>query len=322
MLEINKKNALYLAHMGSRGAFGQAVYDWLQSGEEFYAVSADYSVPSGLSRIVAESPDRYIDTGISEQNMIGVAAGLSDESTPVIATSWGIFASYRCTDQIRVFMGMMKSNIKLIGLTSGISEPRLGGSHFCIGDIALLRAIPNLTVIAPSDGIEIYSAVIASLREKTPFYIRLTGRDRLPIINSWDDYSFEIGKAIWLKNGSDVLFISCGTIIEQCLKASDDLEKKGVSCSILNLHTIKPIDSNAVLEGRNYRIVVTVEEHSIIGGLGSAVSELYTENGVNIPVLRLGIGDFVPRAGKYEYLLKQCGIDSDSIVNSVLKHMR
>ncbi len=322
MLEISKKNALYLAHMGSRGAFGQAVYDWMQSGENFYAVSADYSVPSGLSRIVAEAPDRYVDTGISEQNMIGVAAGLADEITPVIATSWGIFASYRCSDQIRVFMGMMKSNIKLIGLTSGISEPRLGGSHFCVGDIALLRAIPNLTVIAPADGMEIYEAVIASLRENLPIYIRLTGRDRLPLINDWQNYSFKIGKAIWLKKGSDVLLISCGTILEQSLKAAEVLENRGVSCSVLNIHTIKPIDREAVLEGKKYRLVVTVEEHSIIGGLGSAVSELYTENAVDTKVLRLGIRDFVPRAGKYDYLLEQCGIDADSIIKSIQEYMR
>jgi transketolase len=321
VLDVSKKSALYLSHMGSRGAFGQAVYDWCLSGKPFYAVSSDYSVPSGLSRVIGTAPGKYVDVGISEQNMIGVAAGLADEETPVVATSWGIFSSYRCADQVRVLMGMMQSNIKLVGLTSGISEPRLGGSHFCVGDIALLRGIPNLIVIAPSDGLEIYQSVICSLRNKGPVYIRLTGGDRLPILNEWDSYQFEIGKANWLKKGEDILFISCGVIIEQCKSAIDILEKQGFTCSLLNMHTIKPLDINAALEGQKYRIVVTVEEHNTIGGLGSAVSELYSSRGINVPVIKMGISDFVPKAGKYDYLLKQCSMDSKSIVNKICECM-
>lgn len=317
MLCLNKKNMMFLSHMGSEGCLGQAVYDMANDGYDFFAVSADLGYASGFSRFIQKCPENYVNVGIAEQNLISVAAGISDESLPVIATSWGAFASYRCADQIRVFLGLMNSNVKIVGMGSGISISRFGGSHYAIGDLSLLRAIPGLTIVAPCDGMEIYYAIFEIMKTKTPAYIRLTGRERLSIINSEQNYSFEIGKANILSMGEDVLMIACGAIVNECIGAAKILKDRGITTTIMNVHTIKPLDIEAIISRLNHRLIVTVEEHNIIGGLGAAVSETLAGISNKPRHLLLGINDFVPIAGDYDYLLKCCELSSLQIAEKI-----
>ncbi|MCI8466545.1 MAG: transketolase [Lachnospiraceae bacterium] len=291
-------------------------------GYDFFAVSADLGVASGFSRFMKEYPEHYVNVGIAEQNLISVAAGMANENLPVIATSWGAFASYRCADQIRVLLGLMGSNVKIIGMGSGMAISRFGGSHYGIGDIALLRAIPGLTVIAPSDGIEIYYSIYEAMRTKNPTYIRLTGGERLPIINSDLQYHFEIGKANILSEGEDVFLIACGSLLDECIKAGELLKDRGITTTILNMHTIKPFDTESVLKGLNHKLIVTVEEHNVIGGLGAAVAETLAGVSERPKHLLLGMNDFVPKAGDYQYLLKVCQLSAYQIADRIDEALR
>lgn len=316
MMEINSRNIKYLSYLGARGVLGQAVFD-LAEEKKFYAVSADLGVGSGFSRFIEKCPYQFIDVGIAEQDMIAVAAGLASKDVPVITTSWATFASYRCADQIRCFLGLMRKNVKVVGMGSGLSNAIVGGSHYGISELAMLRAIPGIDVIAPCDGVEIYAAIEAVLSNDRPSYIWLTGGIRLAVINSSESYRFQLGKANQLREGRDVLIIGCGTLLAECMKAAELLEEKGISAKILNMHTIKPLDEEAIYSNLSCRLIVTVEEHNIIGGLGSAVAEVLSKIEVKPLQIRIGIEDFVPNAGEYGYLLESCGLTAEQIASRI-----
>ena len=306
--------------MGAQGALGQAVYD-LSFEIDFYAVSADLGVASGFSRFAAKFPEKFINVGIAEQSLVSVSAGLSNKETPVIGTSWGAFASYRCADQVRIFMGLMRSNIKLVGMGSGLAIPRFGGSHYGIGDIALMRSIPDIDVIAPSDGIEIYRAIDEAMHNDRPTYIRLTGGDYLPIINDSKEYYFEIGKANILRKGNDVLIVGCGNLLHECLEVEKILQNYGITTTIINMHTIKPLDKETLFSNLNHKLIVTVEEHNIMGGLGSTIAETLSGFQNRPRQIILGISDFVPKAGDYAYLLECCNLSAEKIADRIMKEM-
>lgn len=313
---------IFLAHMGAQGSLGQAVYDMARDGCDLFAVSADLGIASGFSRFIKEYPENYVNVGIAEQNLISIAAGISNEYLPVIATSWGTFASYRCADQIRTFLGLMNCNVKIVGMGSGLAISKFGGSHYGIGDLALLRGIPGLIIVTPCDGIEIYYSVCEAIKTKMPIYIRLTGGDKLPIINSDSDYRFEIGKANVLTEGEDVLIIACGTLLHECIKADKLLRERYISSTIINMHTIKPLDLETVLRRLNYKLIVTVEEHNVIGGLGSAIAERLAGILNKPPHILIGIEDFVPLAGDYKYLLDKCGLSALKIAERIERVLR
>lgn len=320
MLQYNKRNASFLSHLGAQGSLGQAVYD-LSFQKDFYVVSADLGVASGFSRFSVKYPEKFINVGIAEQSLVSVAAGLSNKGIPVIGTSWGAFASYRCADQVRIFMGLMQSNIKLVGMGSGLAIPRFGGSHYGIGDIALMRSIPGIDVITPSDGIEIYRAIDVAMRNDRPTYIRLTGGDYLPIINDPSNYYFEIGKANILKKGEDVLIVGCGNLLHECLEVEKVLQNYGITATIINMHTIKPLDQETLLSNLHHKLIVSVEEHNIIGGLGSAIAEVLAEVENRPRQIILGISDFVPKAGDYRYLLDCCNLSVEKIADRIMKEL-
>lgn len=319
MLELISRNFRFLARLGAQGALGQAVYDLAKDNYDFYAVSADLGVASGFERVMEQYPEKYIETGIAEQSMMSVAAGMATDNCPCIATSWAPFATYRCADQARVFMGLMKQNVKLVGLGSGLHISYFGGSHYGIGDIAVMQAIPNVTILAPADGMSIYHAVIQAVKNNSPTYIRLTGGDLLPMIYNESNFHFEIGKGNQIRQGSDVVFISNGYILSEVLKACEQLEMRGISTSVIDMHTIKPLDYDIIDANLNHKLVVVVEEHSVYGGLGAAVSMHLATRGDAPPVLQIAINDWIPEAGSLEYLLEKCGLDADSIVKSVCR---
>lgn len=320
-MEITSRQIRFLARMGSRGAFGDTAYQLAKHGMEFFALSADLGHASGFDRIMRDYPERYINVGIAEQDLIGVAAGLAKDGTPVLATTYAPFASFRCADQVRNYMGYMGLNVKVIGLDSGMIQSTFGGSHYGLEDISLMRAIPNITVISPSDGTQIAMALEKIMEYKGPVYLRITGGSMLPPIYEQDNASFEIGRANVLKKKGNIAVIATGSILYNVIQACDELEKEGIECTIIDMHTIKPLDEKCLAALLDYQLVFTVEEHTVKGGLGSAVAEFYADKRKRPRQIMLGVNDRFPHPGSYEYLLEECGLSKASIFYSIKSHL-
>ena len=314
---INEKNIKMWSVIGSRATFGISILELAKIQKDLLVLTADVSTSAGLDRFKNTFPEKYIDIGIAEQNMIGIATGLSSEGYNVITTTFSPFQTLRCLEQIKVNLGYMKHKVSMVGLASGLVLGSLGFTHCSIEDIGALRSIPNLNIICPADSLETIKAVNAMIKSKQPSYLRLTGSANNFIVNK-NDYDFEIGKSVTLKDGSDVVIFSHGCVVSECLKAADLLMKKNISCKVVNMHTIKPLDKEAVIESKKFKLIVSVEEHNIIGGLGSAISECLANEKNKPQQLFLGIKDYYEKGGSYSYLLDRYGLSSKKIVESII----
>ena len=315
MIGITKAKARLWSRLGARATLGQALLEAARE-HDFYVMSADLAQSSGLGRFKGEFPERFMNAGIAEQNMIGMAAGLAKDGTCVFATSFSPFVTMRACEQVRMNMGYMQLNIKTVGLGSGLIMAQLGNSHFGIEDAAVMRAIPGMTVVCPADGAEIVRCVEALCEYDKPAYLRLTGGPGLPVVYE-EDMNFRIGKAIPVREGKDIGIIACGTMVHSALAAAELLSAKGIEASVTDMHTLKPLDGEAVDALLEKKLIVTVEEASIIGGLGSAVAEHLAAKKQKPPQLMLGIRDCFPHAGSYEYLLDQCGLTAEKIAGDI-----
>lgn len=319
MIEYNKRNIRTWSLLGPSGSLGTAALELADTIPNVVMLTADLCFFSGLERFKSAYPDKIYNIGIAEQNMIGVAAGLAKEGFIPFANTYASFCSSRCADQVRVNMSYMKLPIKLIGLTAGYGAGILGATHVSIEDVSLMRALPNITVISPADCMEVIKAIIASAKTPDPTYIRLTGPMNTPIVYK-EDYDFEIGKAVKIQSGKDVCIIATGSMVFQSMRAAKLIEAEGISCSILNMHTIKPLDNEAVFDAyAKHKMIVTAEEHSIKGGLFGAVSELVCESGLRKPIIPIGINDIFVHAGSYEYQLHESGISAECIKDRILE---
>lgn len=317
MLQINASNARQWSRLGSRGVFGQAILSIADKYSDLMVVSADLGNSSGLDRFKNSFPDKFLNIGIAEQNMIGVAGGLAKEGFNVFATSFAPFISMRSGEQIRMNLGYMGLNVKAVAIGSGVSMAFLGNSHYGIEDAAVMRSIPNMTVVCPADCSEIIKTVYAAAEFDGPMYIRLTGAVNNPPVYT-EDYNFSIGKAITLKEGTDITIIANGTMVYESLEAAKILELEGISATVVNMHTLKPIDTLVIDKAiATSKIIVTVEEHSIIGGLGSAVSEYKAKFRNSPPQLILGLPDVFGKAAEYKYLLEKYSLVGPKIANSI-----
>ena len=316
MIEIKRSKVKLWSRIGSRATLGQALLEVAKERDDFYVMSADLAQSSGLTRFKDELPDRFINAGIAEQNMIGLAAGLAKDGTNVFVTSFSPFVTMRACEQVRMNMGYMQLNIKTIGLGSGLIMAQLGNSHFGIEDGSVMRSIPGMTVINPADGVGIVKTIEALCDYSHPAYLRLTGGTGNPIVYE-EDIDFQIGKAVRIREGKDVAIIACGTMVHYGIQAAEILEQKGISASVIDMHTIKPLDGDAVDEQLDKRLIVTVEEASIVGGLGSAVAEHLSEKKTKPAQLMLGIKDCFPHAGSYQYLLMQCRLTGEQIAEDI-----
>lgn len=279
-------------------------------------MSADLGNSSGLDRFKAMYPEKFLNIGIAEQNLIGVAAGLAKEGYNVFATSFAPFIAMRSSEQIRMNLGYMEMNVKAVAIGSGIVMAFLGNSHYGIEDAAVMRAIPNLTVVCPADCSEIVKTVNAAADYKGPMYIRLTGGPNNPIVYN-EEYEFTIGKAIKLRDGNDLTFIANGTMVYESLEAAKILEAEGISAAVINMHTLKPIDTTAIDSALgSSKAIVTVEEHSIIGGLGAAVAEYTAKLSKRPPQLSLGLPDAFIDAAEYRFMLTREGLVAPKIAAS------
>ncbi|MGI6653641.1 MAG: transketolase family protein [Christensenellales bacterium] len=322
MIEFNKRNVRTWSLLGPSGAHGTAALELAERNSKTLMLTADLCFFSGLERYKIAFPDRIFNVGIAEQNMIGVAAGLAKEGFIPFANTYASFCSSRCADQVRVNMSYMKLPIKLIGLTAGYGAGILGATHISVEDISIMRALPNITVISPADCTEIIKAILAAAETPDPTYIRLTGPMNTPIVYT-EDYEFQIGKAITLQTGEDVCLISTGSMVAQSQKTVKLLENEGISCSVLNMHTIKPLDVDALMEANEkHRLIVTAEEHSVIGGLYGAVSECFCKEGTHKPVLPIGINDLFVCAGSYNYQMTESGLTPELMKEKIMNTLR
>lgn len=309
------------SRLGPSGVLSEAAMELGKNRNDVVFASADMSFPAGLERFKRKYPDRHFDIGIAEQNLIGFSAGLAGEKFVPYAVTYSTFFAARALDQIKMCMGYMKLNIKLIGILAGFTMGELGATHMSIEDIAIIRAIPNIILLSPADTTEAMKSILYAAEVNAPVFIRLTGAMNNPAVYA-DDYNYEPGKAIKLREGDDVGIIATGSMVYNSLKAAEILAEKNIQCEVIDMHTIKPFDSEVVRAMRNKKLIVTVEEHSIIGGLGGAVSEALS--GIsNTPVLlRLGVRDYYPNAASYEILIEECGLNIEGIADSILNEYR
>lgn len=322
MIEYTSKNIRVWSRLGSSGALGVAAAELAKINDKVLMLTSDLCFFSGLERFRNEYPDRVYNFGIAEQNMVGAAGGLAKEGFIPYANTYASFCSSRCADQVRVNMSYMKLPIKLIGLTAGFGAGILGATHMSVEDVAVMRSLPNITVISPADCTEIIKCMLAVAETNEPTYIRLTGPMNTPIVYK-EDYNYEIGKAIELKTGNDICFVTTGSMVYQSLQAAKMLEEEGITCSVINMHTIKPLDEEALDKASvTHKLIVTVEEHSVIGGLGGAVAEYLTKRKNHSPQSIIGIEDFFPCAGSYQYQIEQSGLTSAQIKEKTMKQYK
>ena len=320
MIEVNERNIKIWSTIGPRATLGIASLELVKQFEKFIILTSDVSTSAGLDRYRKNFPDNYLDVGIAEQNLIGVATGLASENFNVLTTTFAPFQTIRCCEQIKVNLGYMKNKICMVGLASGLVLGNLGFTHCCIEEIGILRSIPNINIVAPSDSLEVIKSLIEAIKADKSTYIRLTGGTNNPIINK-KDYDFKIGRSIILREGKDVTIFSNGAILNECLLAADELEKKKISTKVVNMHTIKPIDKEEVINAKNSKLIVTVEEHNIIGGLGSAVSEINSSIKNSPKQIFIGINDTYSKAGSYDFLKNKYGLSKNNIVNEILSSL-
>ena len=321
MIKYTSSSARMWSRLGPSGAFGAAALELGETDPLALMVTADLRFFAGLDRFATAYPDRLLNLGIAEQNMVGVAAGFASEGFHVFASTYATFGALRSADQVKVNMGYMRLPVKLVGLAAGFSAGILGPTHMALEDAAAMRAIPNITVLSPADGMEIVKSTLAAAKLDKPVYLRLTGAMGCPAVYH-DDYEFEIGKAIRLTEGSDALLIATGSMVYRALEAAKLLADRGISCTVCDMHTIKPLDTSfidAMLSGHKH--VFTLEEHSVFGGLGEAVAAHLVISAA-VPLTIIGVEDFYPHAGEYENLMEQAGLAVLQLAEKIERTMR
>tara|TARA_B100000900_G_scaffold375309_1_gene357223 strand:+ start:3016 stop:3984 length:969 start_codon:yes stop_codon:yes gene_type:complete len=313
---INERIIKSWSIIGPRATFGLAALELVKEHQNMMILTCDVSTSAGLDRFRKTYASNYLDLGIAEQNMIGVAAGLASENYNVVTTTFAPFQTIRCCEQIKVNFGYMKNKVCMVGLASGLILGNLGFTHCCIEDVGILRTIPNITIISPADSFETVKAFQAALKYNGSVYIRLTGGSNNPIVYD-KDYNFEIGKSNILKDGSDVAIFSSGSVTSECLNAAKILDESNISCAVINMHTIKPFDKKTLEKYLNVKLIVSVEEHNVIGGLGSAISETLSTFESSPRQVFLGINDQYTKGGSYNFLKKKNGLDKDNIISTI-----
>lgn len=303
----------------TRQAYGEALVKLGKENDKVVVLEADLSKSTMTTFFQKEFPQRHINVGIAEANLIGTSAGLASTGKIPFASTFAMFAAGRAFDQIRNSVAYPKLNVKICPTHAGISLGEDGGSHQSVEDIALMRSIPGMVVLQPADAMETEKIIFAAAEYEGPVYVRL---GRLPVADIYtEDYKFEIGKASTLTEGTDVAIIATGLLVGEALKAQEILKDKGISVRVINMSTIKPLDEEVVLKAaRECKLVITSEEHSVIGGLGSAVSE-YLSSVNPVKVIRHGINDIFGQSADGNVMLDKYGLRADNLVELVLKNI-
>ena len=302
--------------IATRDSYGNALAQLGTEHEDVVVLDADLAAATKTGVFKKAHPERFIDCGIAESNMMGVAAGLAAAGKVPFASSFAMFAAGRAFEQVRNSIGYPHLNVKIGATHAGISVGEDGATHQCNEDIALMRTIPGMVVINPSDDVEAQAAVRAAYEHEGPVYLRF-GRLAVPVINDKPDYKFELGKGVVLREGKDVTVIATGLPVNNCLEAAEKLAADGIDAKVINIHTIKPLDEELIVSAaKETGKVVTVEEHSVIGGLGSAVCDVLSEKAPT-KVMKIGINDTFGESGPAVELLKKYGLDTDGIYEKI-----
>lgn len=303
--------------IATRESYGNALAE-LGDKYDIVVLDADLSKSTKTEVFKKKFPDRFINVGIAEQNMLSTAAGLASCGKIVFASSFAMFAAGRAFEQIRNSIAYPKLNVKIGATHAGISVGEDGATHQCLEDIGIMRTIPNMVIINPADDVEAKAAVEAAVLHNGPVYLRF-GRLGVPVIFDENEYKFEIGKGVMLNDGSDVTIIATGLMVEAAIEAEKLLKDKGISARVINIHTIKPIDREIIAKAaKDTGAIVTCEEHNIIGGLGSAVAEVVAEE-CPVPMERIGVRDEFGKSGVPAQLLKDYGLTPEDIVKAAIK---
>lgn len=322
MMDITPVNIRTWARLGQRGAFFAMAMPEIASGrDDVKLLTADLALLSGMDRYIKTYPEKFLNVGIAEQNMIGIAAGLAMDGYCVFATTYASFIAVRSLEQVRQHLSHLQCNVKIIGSAAGVTAAKSGISHWATEDLAFTRVLPNLVVLSPADSLESIKIAKAAAEYQGPVYIRLSGGLNCPIVYK-DDYDFQIGKMIPLKEGNDIAILATGLMVKESLDAAKLLEEKGISCEVINVHTIKPLDTDTldrVFE--HYKLVVSVEEHNILGGLGSAIAEYKATKRNTPPQLFIGFQDSFAEAGSQKYIWEQIGLTAPQIAERIQSNL-
>ncbi|MDI3535408.1 MAG: transketolase [Thermosediminibacterales bacterium] len=305
----------------TREAYGEALVELGRENRNIVVLDADLSKSTKTEMFAKEFPERFFNMGIAEQNMMGTAAGLAASGKIPFVSTFAVFATGRAFDQVRNSIAYPGLNVKIAATHAGITVGQDGASHQSVEDIAIMRAIPGMTVINPADAVEAKAAVKAAALMEGPVYIRL-GRHKVPVVFDEEKYEFKSGKGVVLQEGGDVTIIATGIMVAQALEASKLLSEKGIKAKVVNIHTIKPLDEDLIIEcAKQTKAIITAEEHSITGGLGSAVAEVVSER-FPVPVKRVGIKDRFGQSGLPEELLKLYNLTAEDIASAAAELIR
>ena len=302
--------------IATRQAYGEALAELGDKYENLVVMDADLAASTKTAMFGKKFPERFFDCGIAEANMASMAAGLAASGKIVFASSFAMFATGRAYEQIRNSIGYPHLNVKIAATHGGITVGEDGASHQCLEDVSLMRNIPGMVVMVPSDYVEAKAAVQAAVDHNGPVYLRF-GRSNVPVINDREDYKFEMGKGIVLKEGKDVTVIATGICVDSALRAEEMLRSDGIDAEIINIHTIKPLDEELVVaSARKTGKIVTVEEHSVIGGLGSAVCDCICKN-YPVPVMKVGMQDVFGTSASADELMRRFRLDGQGVYEQV-----
>lgn len=321
MQEISKKNIRIWSRLGQRGTICGVVLPELAEKRKIYVLTADLEQLSGLERFKTNFPEYFLNMGIAEQNMIGVAAGLAFEGNVVFATTYATFLTMRCYEQIRHNLGYQGANVKLIGSSSGVAMGMSGNTHYTFEDIAIMRAIPNMMILSPADSTEAYCMAHKVADYHGPVYLRLSGELNNPPVYE-EGYEYKFGKASQFFEGKDVTIIATGSMVYESLEAVNLLNEMGIAATVINMSVLKPLDYDIIKKNLNVELIVTVEEHSVIGGLGSAVAEFLSGLEKKPRQARIGIEDQFLHPGEYEYLKQENGLTAEKIALRIKNELK
>ena len=307
-----------MVKLATRESFGKAIAELADQYPDVVVLDADLAAATKTGIFKKAHPERFIDCGIAECNMIGIAAGLAACGKIPFAASFAMFSAGRAFEQVRNSVGYPHLNVKIVGSHAGISVGEDGATHQCCEDIGLMRTIPGMVILNPADHYEMLAAVKAAIEYQGPVYLRL-GRLAVESVNNNDDYKFEIGKGITLRDGSDITVIATGLLVGEAVKAADALKAEGISVRVIDMHTIKPLDKELVLKAaKETGKIITAEEHNVIGGLGDAVASVLAEE-LPTPLVKIGVNDEFGYSGPATELLKEFGLCASHIQKVVKK---
>ena len=322
-MQISKAKIKAWSMLGQRGSiFGVGLKDIASIKDNLKVLSADLSLLSGMDGFIKKYPDKFLQVGIAEQNMIGIAAGLATEGNLVVASTYASFIAVRSLEHVRQNVAYPKANVKIIGSSAGVIAAKSGVSHWATEDLAFMRVLPNMTVLSPCDAIDALKCLDYAVSVETPVYIRLSGGLNCPVVYE-DDYNFEVGRPYLLKEGRDIAILATGLMVRETLDAALLLEDQGISVAVYNVHTIKPLnkaDFNEIFD--KYKVIATVEEHNILGGLGSAVAELKAVRDKSPRQIFIGFQDCYTKAGSQRYIWDLAGLTKEKIQEKILIELK